>query len=61
MTSKEKYHMMQDYISYQETQWSIHRHNIGFIGRIMENIFGSDFAKAQRVQFEKFCKRLENE
>lgn len=60
MTEKEKLHMLNDYIVYQQTQLEIHKRKIGFFGRLKEKIFGSAFEDAQMLAFHKFCNKLQN-
>lgn len=55
MTNRDKYNELQAFIAQQDKEWDIHRREIGFIGRILENLFGSAFAHKQFEEFKRYC------
>ena len=52
MTNEE---MLMVFFAKQDRDWQRHRREIGWFGRLFENLFGSDFARKQIEEYKQFC------
>lgn len=46
---------LENFIEKQNQDWKRHCQEIGLIGRVLEKIFGSQYAHAQLLEFQHFC------